>query len=130
MKRCAFDAVCFLFTQIKKQQQKIEMILDSKKIPYEKVDISADEAAKTKMRAIVGNPSAVPPQLCNGDQYCGVSTVSASQALLLMLNYGSEFDIITRLFAPPPPHTHTIQDFQAFEDALEEETLMEFLKLQ
>ena len=130
MKRCAFDAVCFLFTQIKKQQQKIEMILDSKKIPYEKVDISADEAAKTKMRAIVGNPSAVPPQLCNGDQYCGVSTVSASQALLLMLNYGTQFYKNTPLFPPPPPHTHTIQDFQAFEDALEEETLMEFLKLQ
>lgn len=49
------------------------MILDGKKIPYKKLDISADEALKNKMRAIAGDPTAVPPQLCNGDQYCGVS---------------------------------------------------------
>lgn len=58
--------------QMKKQQQKIEMVLDSKKIEYEKVDIAADEGAKAKMREIAKNPSALPPQLCNGDQYCGV----------------------------------------------------------
>ena len=27
---------------------------------------------KEKMRALVGNPSALPPQIANGDQYCGV----------------------------------------------------------
>jgi hypothetical protein len=59
--------------QIKKQQQKIEMILDGKKIPYQKFDIAADETLKAKMRKIAGNPTALPPQLTNGDQYCGVN---------------------------------------------------------
>ena len=48
------------------------MILESKKIKFEKVDVAADETAKAKMREIAGNPKAIPPQLCNGDQYCGV----------------------------------------------------------
>ena len=59
--------------KIKKNQQKIEMILDAKKIPYNKLDIAADEGLKDKMRKIAGDPKALPPQLCNGDQYCGVS---------------------------------------------------------
>ena len=54
------------------KQQKIEMVLDSKKIEYEKIDITADEAFKQEMRNIVGDPKALPPQLCNGDTYCGV----------------------------------------------------------
>ena len=49
------------------------MILDAKKIAYDKVDISADESGKAKMREIAGNPKALPPQLCNVDSYCGVS---------------------------------------------------------
>ena len=61
--------------QIKKQQQKIDMTLTSKKIEFEKVDVAASEDAKKKMREIAGNPTALPPQLCNGDQYCGVSSV-------------------------------------------------------
>ena len=59
--------------QIKKNQQRIEMTLEGKKIPYKKLDIAADESLKTKMREIAGNPKALPPQLANGDQYCGVS---------------------------------------------------------
>ena len=49
------------------------MILDAKKIPYEKIDIAASEAGKAKMREVVGDPKALPPQLANDDQYCGVS---------------------------------------------------------
>ena len=49
------------------------MILDSKKIEYEKHDVSASEEIKKKMRKIAGNDKALPPQLCNGDTYCGVS---------------------------------------------------------
>lgn len=49
------------------------MTLEGKKIPYKKLDIAADESLKTKMREIAGNPKALPPQLANGDQYCGVS---------------------------------------------------------
>ncbi len=49
------------------------MILDGKKIPYEKVDVAADEKGKKQMRELMGDPKAVPPQLFNGDTYCGVS---------------------------------------------------------
>ena len=59
--------------QIKKKQQKIEMILSSKKYPFEKVDIAADQSYKEKMRQIVGNDRALPPQLCKGSTYIGVS---------------------------------------------------------
>ena len=62
--------------QAKKQQQKIEMVLDGKKITYEKVDIAASEDAKKRMREIAENPKALAPQLCNGDTYCGVSYIA------------------------------------------------------
>lgn len=48
------------------------MILDSKKIEYTKIDVAADEDAKAKMRGLMNDPTAVPPQLFNGDTYCGV----------------------------------------------------------
>lgn len=67
------------------------MILDAKKIAYNKLDISADETLKKDMREIAGDPKALPPQLANGKQYCG--------------------------------------NFEAFEDAVESESLEEFLKL-
>ena len=51
------------------------MILDAKKIAYNKLDISADETLKKNMREIVGDPKALPPQLANGKQYCGVRWV-------------------------------------------------------
>lgn len=60
---------------MKKQQQRIEMILDAKKIQYEKLDIAATEELKKEMRDRSGNPSALPPQLFNGETYCGVSFV-------------------------------------------------------
>ena len=50
------------------------MILDSKKIDYEKVDIAGNEAAKTKMREVMGDPTGLPPRLTNGDVYLGVSS--------------------------------------------------------
>ena len=49
------------------------MILDGKKIAYKKIDVAADEDAKKKMRELSGDPKALPPQLFNGDTYCGVS---------------------------------------------------------
>ncbi|XP_041462181.1 SH3 domain-binding glutamic acid-rich-like protein 3 [Lytechinus variegatus] len=57
--------------EIKKHQQKIDMILSSKKIDFDKVDISTDAEAKNKMRELAGDPKALPPQLCNGDTYLG-----------------------------------------------------------
>lgn len=46
------------------------MVLDGKKIPYQVVDISSDDSAKAKMRELAG-ASSLPPQIANGDQYCG-----------------------------------------------------------
>ena len=60
-------------TQIKKHQQKIEMILSSKGYDVEYIYVAASEEAKKKMRDLSGNPKALPPQIFNDDQYCGVS---------------------------------------------------------
>ncbi|RDD39194.1 SH3 domain-binding glutamic acid-rich-like protein 3 [Trichoplax sp. H2] len=57
--------------QMKKAQQQIEMILDSKKIQYEKIDIATSEDMKKKMREMSGDPKALPPQLFNNSTYCG-----------------------------------------------------------
>ena len=66
---------------MKKHQQKIEMVLDSKKIAFETIDISSDEDAKNRMRELSGDPKALPPQICNGDQYCGVSEKNIATGL-------------------------------------------------
>lgn len=47
-------------------------ILDGKRIQYQLVDISQDNALRDEMRTLAGNPKATPPQIVNGDQYCGV----------------------------------------------------------
>ena len=60
--------------QIKKHQQRIEMVLEGKKIPFRKIDIAASEEDKSTMRDLAGNPTAIPPQIFNGQVYCGVST--------------------------------------------------------
>ena len=51
------------------------MILDSKKIDYDKVDIAGNDTAKAKMREIMGDPKGLPPQLTNGDVHLGVSII-------------------------------------------------------
>ena len=48
------------------------MILDGKKIEYQLLDVAADESLKKEMRDISGNPKALPPQICNDNEYCGV----------------------------------------------------------
>ena len=70
------------------------MILSSKKIDHENVDVAASEEAKARMRQIVDDPRALPPQICNGDQYCGVSLFP------LCLCY-----IHNACPPPPPPRT-------------------------
>ncbi|PKU32907.1 centrosomal protein of 85 kda [Limosa lapponica baueri] len=69
----------------------ITQILDGKNIKYELVDISQDNALREEMRAKAGNPKAIPPQIVNGDHYCG--------------------------------------DYELFVEAVEQNTLQEFLKL-
>lgn len=58
---------------MKKNQQRIFSVLTSKKIQFEVVDISVSDADKALMRERAGNPTALPPQICNGEVYCGVS---------------------------------------------------------
>ncbi|XP_051264015.1 SH3 domain-binding glutamic acid-rich-like protein 3 [Dicentrarchus labrax] len=57
--------------EIKKHQEKIFLILDGKKIQYKPVDISQNSEDKDLMRKIAGNPTALPPQICKGNVYCG-----------------------------------------------------------
>ncbi|XP_047429876.1 SH3 domain-binding glutamic acid-rich-like protein 3 [Mugil cephalus] len=56
---------------LKKNQDRIISVLTSKKIPFEAVDIAQDTEVKDLMRKRVGDPTALPPQICNGDVYCG-----------------------------------------------------------
>ncbi|XP_058469807.1 SH3 domain-binding glutamic acid-rich-like protein 3 [Solea solea] len=77
--------------EIKANQERITNVLDSKNIPYTIVDIAQDAEKKDLMRKISGNPTALPPQICNEDVYCG--------------------------------------DYTAFDNAVEEENLEEFLKI-
>lgn len=46
-------------------------ILDGKRIQYQLLDISQDNALRDEMRALAGNPTATPPQIVNGNTYCG-----------------------------------------------------------
>ncbi|XP_037549508.1 SH3 domain-binding glutamic acid-rich-like protein 3 [Nematolebias whitei] len=57
---------------VKSQQAEVIRILDSKSIQYELIDISVGGELRDEMRSKAGDPTAVPPQLFNEDQYCGV----------------------------------------------------------
>ncbi|KAG7323713.1 hypothetical protein KOW79_013415 [Hemibagrus wyckioides] len=57
--------------EIKKQQEAIFRFLDAKHIRYYAKDITLHSFLKAEMREKVGNPSALPPQVFNGSQYCG-----------------------------------------------------------
>lgn len=59
--------------QVKQQQAEIFQFLDSKNIKYFAKDITQSSALKDEMRKKVGNPTAMPPQVFNGNNYCGVS---------------------------------------------------------
>ncbi|KAJ7991405.1 hypothetical protein DPEC_G00283500 [Dallia pectoralis] len=57
--------------EVKSQQAEVIRILESKSIQYELIDISVGGDVRDEMRSKAGNPTAVPPQLFNDDQYCG-----------------------------------------------------------
>uniref|UniRef100_A0AAR2LLJ0 SH3 domain-binding glutamic acid-rich-like protein n=1 Tax=Pygocentrus nattereri TaxID=42514 RepID=A0AAR2LLJ0_PYGNA len=57
--------------EVKQQQNEIFQFLDAKKIIYRTLDITQSPDLKDEMRKKVGNPSAIPPQVFNGDKYCG-----------------------------------------------------------
>lgn len=68
---------------MKSQQAEVMRILESKSIQYELIDISVGREVCDEMRSKAGNPTAVPPQLFNDDQYCGVR-----KAHIRILSYG------------------------------------------
>lgn len=77
------DGPPLLFFQVKSQQAEVIRILDSKSIQYELVDISVGGELRDEMRSKAGNPTAVPPQLFNEDQYCGVRENTHSRHIIL-----------------------------------------------
>ncbi|XP_068609999.1 SH3 domain-binding glutamic acid-rich-like protein 3 [Brachionichthys hirsutus] len=63
------SVTCDIMT--KKRQSHIFLVLDSKKVKYERLDVCSDPDMKIKMRELAENPNALPPQIVNGSDYCG-----------------------------------------------------------
>ncbi len=57
--------------EMEKNQRKIDFTLTSKGYDLEKIDISINQDAKHKMRELLNDPKALPPQIFNDDVYCG-----------------------------------------------------------
>ena len=57
--------------EIKKKQQKIQMVLEGMKIEYSIFDISSSDEHKKEMREGCNNEQALPPQIFNENIYCG-----------------------------------------------------------
>ncbi|XP_039344353.1 SH3 domain-binding glutamic acid-rich-like protein 3 isoform X2 [Mauremys mutica] len=78
--------------QVKQKQAEVTRILDINKTKYELIDVSISEHLLQEMRAKAGNPNAVPPQIFNGDDYCGVRkkmTLRCYMKQLKMKKFGS-----------------------------------------
>ncbi|NP_001279047.1 uncharacterized protein LOC103186182 [Callorhinchus milii] len=58
-------------TKIDKIQNQIFNLLEGNHIPFKLVDVSTDKAFMENLRQKLGDPNALPPQIFNGDQYCG-----------------------------------------------------------
>jgi len=66
-------------SQVKKKQQRVQMILDSKSISYEAIDITEPGREKdkemmqlkAKTKEVLGKHP-LPPQIFNDEDYCGV----------------------------------------------------------
>lgn len=48
-------------------------VFDGLRIPYKLVDICQNVEDKELMRNLASDSKALPPQICNGNDYCGVS---------------------------------------------------------
>ncbi|KAK1170790.1 SH3 domain-binding glutamic acid-rich-like protein 3 [Acipenser oxyrinchus oxyrinchus] len=57
--------------EVKQQQQAIFQYLDSMKIKYNLIDIAASNDLKEEMYRKTGKTEKMPPQIFNGDIYCG-----------------------------------------------------------
>ncbi|NXI71584.1 SH3L3 protein, partial [Anseranas semipalmata] len=57
--------------QVRQRQAAVTRILDVTGLRYELIDVSVDEGLLREMQEKAGDPRAVPPQIFNGDEYCG-----------------------------------------------------------
>lgn len=61
--------------ELRKQQERIFMVLDSSGYVYEKIDVTQQEGgeykARAEMRQISGIERALPPQFIRGSEYLG-----------------------------------------------------------
>ncbi|XP_078279342.1 LOW QUALITY PROTEIN: SH3 domain-binding glutamic acid-rich-like protein 3 [Rhinoraja longicauda] len=57
--------------EVKSQQSEVTRVMDSKALSTKMIDIAQNNSVKEEMRSKSGNPSALPPQIFNGDQHCG-----------------------------------------------------------
>lgn len=48
------------------------------------MDICQNEEDKKLMRKLAGNSTALPPQICNGDDYCGVRLIWFSAKIRIL----------------------------------------------
>lgn len=81
---------CFwLCFQIYIKQNRIKLILDGKKIPYEEIDLSKNQEVREEMRALAGIPDLLPPQIFNGNTYCGVRVIAVRTRVLRVKKWRS-----------------------------------------
>ena len=59
---------------MKKKQCRILNVLQSKGFDCEEVDIASSTSNKEKMRRICKYQTALPPQICKGEEYLGVGS--------------------------------------------------------
>ena len=67
--------------KVKKWQMQIQSVLESKKVPFELVDVAADEKARDHMRKVSGK-SAVPQVFVDG-KFKGVRQYRVCALILL-----------------------------------------------
>ncbi|KAK7496773.1 hypothetical protein BaRGS_00011982 [Batillaria attramentaria] len=54
--------------EIRAHQQRIRMVLESKKINFEEVDIASVDGSKETMRDLAKDPQALPPRIAYEDE--------------------------------------------------------------
>uniref|UniRef100_A0A670YD54 SH3 domain binding glutamate rich protein like 3 n=1 Tax=Pseudonaja textilis TaxID=8673 RepID=A0A670YD54_PSETE len=71
--------------EVKQRQSEVLRILDGNRLKYQLVDVSLSDSLLQEMRDKVGKADAVPPQIFNGDEYCGVRKLRLGEASKLWI---------------------------------------------
>ncbi|XP_038956330.1 SH3 domain-binding glutamic acid-rich-like protein 3 [Rattus norvegicus] len=81
--------------EIKQRQEEVMRVLDIYKIKYELIDIAVSTEVLEEMRTKVASPKAIPPQIFNGQEYCGdfirFHDAKENKEILKFLKMESEF---------------------------------------